>query len=252
MWWAIYRLLVFTAKRDGYTSPYLAMLSLGWATSVALASLGAGFAAVVTAVNFLTAVASLIAITTSIASTVGDREGLIEAYVSGWGRARYFAARTVANLTLALVYSLTAALPYLLLRQVPAAAFATAAVAFVTSLLGTYIGLAARSRESAFLYSVVAWVGLALVYDVVVAFVNLITPLPSEAIFALQISNPIKLVALTATAMVDSHLLTLGPLGEFAIHMGLGWFFATLAAVYTAWVTALALAIYDGVRKVDL
>ncbi|MFN3803828.1 MAG: hypothetical protein ACK4SY_02095 [Pyrobaculum sp.] len=245
------KLLIFTLKRDALTPPYLAMLALGWAVSVALASLGGGFAAVVTSINFLTVVASFIAMMASTASTVGDREGLVEAYLSSWGRAGYFWSRAVANLALALAYTLVAITPYFLLRGTPAVFF-TLSVSAVASLLGTYIGLISKSRESAFLYSVVAWTGLAIIYDIVVAFINLILPLGSEALLAIQLANPIKLVALTATALVDRHLLTLGPLGEYVIHMGPEWIFVVFSGIYAAWLAALALAIYDNSKKIDL
>ena len=123
----------------------------------------------------------------------------------------------------------------------------------VSSLLGTYLALVSKNKDRAYALAVSAWTGLALAYDVLIAFISLIMPLGEEALAALQLINPLKLGPLAATAAVDPYLLTMGALGEYVVaHWGQGGVYYLAASLYLAWATALVFAVYDTAKRADL
>ncbi|ABP50170.1 MAG: hypothetical protein OWQ51_01880 [Pyrobaculum arsenaticum] len=247
----LYNIILSTLRRDVYTKPVAALLAVGWAASVALASLGTTFAAVVTAINMLSLISSLVAMVGSAIFAAGDREGLLEVYLSGGGRARYAAARLVANAVVSALLALAVSAPYVAVRQIAAPLVAALLASVPSSIVGTVLGLAYSNRAA--LAAVVVWAALALLYDVVVAFLSLILPLGDVAILAIQLANFLKLPSILATTAVDPYLLTLGPLGDFiTAHWGLGLAQAAVASVYAAWLIALVLFYADTARRLDL
>ncbi|RFA95741.1 hypothetical protein [Pyrobaculum aerophilum] len=246
-----YRLIRLTFKRDVYSKPIASLIATGWAVSVSLASLGSSFAAVVSSINMLALVASLIAMVLSAHAVAGDRDGLLEAYLSAWGRLKYITGRIAANSAVSALLVAIISTPYLALRWEWVPPLGALLASLPSSLIGTAVGIS--SKERAPLVAIVVWSAVTLIYDVVVAFLSLILPLGDEAILALQVANFFKVATLLATSLVDPYLLTLGPLGEFVVsHWGVQWAYSALSSIYASWTIALILLVVDLGRKADL
>jgi len=247
--------MMYLLKRDVFSPVGLALMAVVWAASVAAASLGYAFAAAISAVNILSLLVFLLSIFVAVAGVVNDREGAVYFYLSKWGRRRYAAWRLYVNTLYGLAAGFASTAPYYVLR--PELWHIAAAAVFATALLGSQLGtlaaFSARGRGYAYMSALAAWVFLALVYDLAVAFAGLFAPMGDAQLFALLVLNPFHCAVLPSLLMLDPHMLTLGAAGQFAVRqLGLGAAALLIIALYAIYTAIFAYAAYETGRGRDI